>query len=141
MAQFSLPLLSTVVLTMAIRERKKKKKSREEGSDEAGVCALPPPLSLSPPPPHPPGLTIASHFSLLPANPYYLQCKQKAILSAHLSCAWHCRCGGERGPPNSCAQQKAASCVDPWPVVQSHQPALWVFIFIFLFFARRPPRG
>lgn len=55
MPQFSLPLLSTVVLTMAIRERGGKK--AEEGSDEAGVCAPPPHLThthtLSTPPPPP----------------------------------------------------------------------------------------
>lgn len=64
---FTLPLLHAVVLTMAIHE-KKKKNYRKEGSDEPGVCALLP---------SPPGLTIASLFSLLPPNPYSLQCKQR----------------------------------------------------------------
>lgn len=115
---------------MAIRERGKKKAERKEVMRLVSVPFLPP---LSPPP--------HSHFSLLPANPYYLQCKQKAILSAHLSCAWHCRCGRERGPLNLCAQQKATSCVDPWPVVQSHQPATLGFYFIIIFFSHEGHRA
>lgn len=59
--------------------RKGGRKKAEEGSDEAGVCA-PPHLTHThtlTPLPACTGLTIASHFSLLPANPYYLLCKQR----------------------------------------------------------------
>lgn len=71
--------------------KKKKKNYRKEGSDETGVCP-------------PPALTTASLFSLLPPNPYSLQCKQKLC---HLhTCPAPGAAGRERVHPlSSCTIQ------------------------------------
>lgn len=62
------------------------KNYRKEGSDETGVCP-------------PPALTTASLSSLLPPNPYSLQCKQKLC---HLhTCPAPGAAGRERVHPHS----------------------------------------
>lgn len=98
--------------------------------------------TLPPPMPACTGLTIASHFSLLPASPYYLQCKQRPFYL-------HTR----PAPGAAVAAAAAASKVRPtcapnkgdflcWSLarVQLHQPAI-CFDSIFLRFARRAGRA
>lgn len=83
--------------------------SRKKNAERKEVMRLVSVPCLLPPPIPPPGLTIASLFSLLPANPYSLQCKQ-SLFYLH-TCPAPGAAGRRRArPPNLCAYKGYFLC-------------------------------